>query len=176
MQSLVINQRQEKLNKMTDGLELGDVYGATIEWIKAQYGDKLRLWITVPMWFSHAEWQLKEDLGNALSMSILVGYSQGLITVDKEELTVRLIHFILEECLLAHEDIGSSRLHSTIWESCLDEPDSYGPTPPLFAARDGHERVAKTPLRSGEVDTSKLDSYERTPLSLGASCGDLGDI
>ena len=35
--------RQKRLNKMTDGSELGDVNGVTIEWIKAQAGDKSRL-------------------------------------------------------------------------------------------------------------------------------------
>ena len=34
--------RQEKLSKMTDGSELGDVYGVTIERIKAQAGDKIK--------------------------------------------------------------------------------------------------------------------------------------
>jgi len=39
---------------MTEGLKLGDVYGATIELIKAQDG-KLGLGIAALMWICHAE-------------------------------------------------------------------------------------------------------------------------
>ena len=39
---------------MTDELELGDVYGATIEQIKAQAGDKSRLGMAALMWSSNA--------------------------------------------------------------------------------------------------------------------------
>ena len=35
LQESTIYRRREILSKMTDGLGLGDVYGATIEWIKA---------------------------------------------------------------------------------------------------------------------------------------------
>ncbi|RPA98208.1 hypothetical protein L873DRAFT_1808815 [Choiromyces venosus 120613-1] len=50
-----ISRRREKLSKMTDGLELGDVYGATIERIKAQDGGKSRPEIAALMWISHAD-------------------------------------------------------------------------------------------------------------------------
>ena len=42
-----ISRRREKLSKMTDGLELEDVYGVTIERIKAQDWGKSRLGMTV---------------------------------------------------------------------------------------------------------------------------------
>ena len=119
---------------MADGLELGDVYGATIDRIKAQDGDKSRLGMAALMWISHAERPLQADelcyalavrLGttdfntsNVPSMSTLVGCCQGLITVDKEASTVRLIHFTLQEYLSAHPDIFS-RPHSAIAEICL---------------------------------------------------------
>ena len=106
---------------MTNGLEVGDVYGATIELIKAQEGDKSRLGMTALMWISHAERppQAEElchalavqlgstefDVGNIPSMSTLVNCCQGLITVDKEASTVRLIHFTLQEYLSVHPDI-----------------------------------------------------------------------
>jgi len=41
----IYRRREKLLNKMTDGLESPDVYGATIEWIKAQDGCKSRLGI-----------------------------------------------------------------------------------------------------------------------------------
>ena len=96
---------------MANGLELGDVYGATIERVKAQDGDKSRLGMAALMWISHAERPLQADelcralavrLGstefntdNVPSMSTLISCCQGLITVDKEASTVRLIHFTL---------------------------------------------------------------------------------
>ena len=119
---------------MTDGLKLGDVYGATIERIKAQEGGKSRLGMTALMWISHAERppQADElchalavelgspdfDVGNIPSMSTLLSCCQGLITVDKEASTVRLIHFTLQEYLSAHPDIFT-RPHSAMAEICL---------------------------------------------------------
>ena len=119
---------------MTDGLELGDVYGATIERIKAQDGGKSRLGMAALMWISHAERPLQADelchalsvqigttdfdVGNIPSMLTLVSCCQGLIIVDKEASTVRLIHFTLQEYLSARPDIFSGP-HSAMAEICL---------------------------------------------------------
>ena len=119
---------------MTDGLELGDVYSVTIERIRTQDGDKSRLGMAALMWIGHAERPLRADelchalaveLGttdfnpdNLPSISTLVSCCQGLITVDKEASTVRLIHFTLQEYLSAHTDIFS-RPHSAMAEICL---------------------------------------------------------
>ena len=119
---------------MTNGLETGDVYGATIERIKAQDGDKPRLGMAALMWISHAERPLSADelchalaiqvgstnfdVGNIPSVPTLVNCCQGLITVDKEALTVRLIHFTLQEYLSAHPDVFI-KPHSAIAEICL---------------------------------------------------------
>ena len=124
---------------MADGLELGDVYGAMIERIKAQDGDKSRLGMAALMWISHVERPLQADelchalavrLGttdfntdNVPSISTLIGCCQGLIIVNKEASTVRLIHFTLQEYLSAHPDIFS-RPHSAIAEICLTYLDS----------------------------------------------------
>jgi len=129
-----ISRRREKLNKMTDGLELGDVYSATIERIKAQDGDKSRLGMTALMWISHAERLLQVDelcyalavqlgstdfdVGNIPSISTLVNCCQGLITVDKEASTARLAHFTLQEYLSVHPDLFSGP-HSAMAEICL---------------------------------------------------------
>ena len=118
---------------MTGGLELGDVYGATIERIKAQDGDKSRLGMAALMWISHAERPLQAgelchalavrlgstdfNTDNVPSISTLVGCCQGLITVDKGASTVRLIHFTLQE-YLSYLDIFS-RPHSAMAEICL---------------------------------------------------------
>ena len=119
---------------MANGLELGDVYGATIERINAQDGDKSRLGMAALMWISHAERPLQAselchalavqlgstdfDVGNIPSMSTLVSCCQGLITVDKEASTVRLIHFTLQEYLSSHPYIFS-KPHSAMAEICL---------------------------------------------------------
>ena len=119
---------------MTNGQELGDVYGATIERIKAQDGGKSRLGMVALMWISHAERPLQADelchylavqlgstdfdAGNIPSTSTLVSCCQGLITVDREASTVRLIHFTLQEYLSAHPDVFS-KPHSAMAEICL---------------------------------------------------------
>jgi len=129
-----ISRRREKLNKMTNGLELGDVYSATIERIKAQDGDKSRLGMTALMWISHAERLLQADelcyalavqlgstdfdVSNIPSISTLVNCCQGLITVDKEASTARLAHFTLQEYLSVHPDLFSGP-HSAMAEICL---------------------------------------------------------
>ena len=134
LQESTIYRRRERLSKMTDGLGLEDVYGATIERIKAQGGDKSRLGMRALMWISHAErplqaaelcYALAVQLGsmgintdNVPSMSTLVGCCQGLITVDKQASAVRLIHFTLQEYLSAVPDIFC-RPHSAMAEICL---------------------------------------------------------
>jgi len=119
---------------MAGGLKLGDVYDATIERIKAQDGDKSRLGMAALMWISHAERPLRADelchalavelgstdfdIGNIPSMSTLVSCCQGLVTVDKEASTVRLIHFTLQEYLSSRPDVFS-KTHSAMVEICL---------------------------------------------------------
>jgi len=86
------------------------------------------------MWISHAERPLRVDelrhalavelgstdfdVGNVPSMSTLVSCCQGLITVDKEASTVRLVHFTLQEYLSTRPDIFI-RPHSAMAEICL---------------------------------------------------------
>ena len=86
------------------------------------------------MWISHAERPLQADeLCHALAVklgstdfntdnipliSTLVSCCQGLITVDKEASTVRLIHFTLQEYLSTHPDVFSGP-HSAMAEICL---------------------------------------------------------
>ena len=120
--------------KIGDGSGLGDAYGATIDRIKAQGEGNWQHAMNVLMWVSHAERPLMVDelchalaveLGstnfnaeNVPSMSTLISCCQGLITVDKEVSTVRLIHSTLKEYLSARPDIFS-RPHSAMAEVCL---------------------------------------------------------
>ena len=134
LQESTVHRRRERLGKMTDGPGLEGVYGATIERIKVQGGDKSRLGLGALMWVSYAEQPLAAgelchalaiELGsknfnpdNVPSIATLVGCCQGLISVDKEGTTVRLIHFTLKEYLSARPDIFCWP-HSAIAEICL---------------------------------------------------------
>jgi len=138
---------------MTHGLGLGDVYGTTIERIKAQDEGKSRLGMAALMFVSHAERPLRVDelchalaieLGskdfnaeNVPSFSTLVSCCQGLITVEKETSTVRLIHPTVKEYLSSRPDVFS-KPHAAMAEICLtflnsktvkalpiDHPDIY---------------------------------------------------
>jgi len=113
---------------MADGLGWRDAYSSTIERIKSQDEGKSRLGVAAFMWVSHAERPLSADelchalavelgskdfnAGNNPLISTLVGYCKGLITVDEETSTVRLIHPTAKVYLSTHP-------HSAMAEICL---------------------------------------------------------
>ena len=113
---------------------MGDAYGAMLSRLKRQDGDKVRLGIAALMWISHAERPLEADeLCHALSVEVgspnlntdnvpsigtLLTCCQGLVVVEKEASTVRLIHFTLQEYLRAQTDLFGAA-DSTIAETCL---------------------------------------------------------
>jgi len=119
---------------MTDGLGLGDAYGATLGRIKGQGGEKAKLGMACLMWISHAKRPLKlDELCHALAVDIgssslsadnvpsigtLLSCCQGLVVIDKETSIVRLIHFTLHEYLRAHPEF-SGPAHPTMAETCL---------------------------------------------------------
>jgi len=134
LQETTIHRRRQKLNAMTDGLGLGDAYGATLGRIKRQGGEKARLGLAALMWISHAERPLKSgelcqalaveigspnlNIDNVPSIGTLLACCQGLIVTEKEDSTVRLVHFTLQEHLRAHPDLFDA-VHSAIAETCL---------------------------------------------------------
>ena len=134
LQETTIYRRRQKLNAMIDGLGLGDAYGATLERVKGQGGEKARLGMAALMWISHAERPLHPDeLLHALAIEIgspdlnsdnipsigtLLACCQGLVVIGKEASTVQLIHFTLQEYLRAHPQLFGAA-HSTIAETCL---------------------------------------------------------
>src|SRR5437588_589970 len=134
LQETTIHRRRQRLNTMTDGLGLEDVYGATLGRIKGQGGEKARLGISALMWISHSERPLKPDeLCHALAVEIgspnlnpdnvpsigtVLACCHGLVVVDKEASTVRLIHFTLQEYLRAHPELFGTA-HSSMAETCL---------------------------------------------------------
>jgi len=119
---------------MTDGLGLEGAYGETLSRIKWQGEEESRLGVAALMWISHSERPLKVDelchaLGveigsadldsdNVPSIGTLLACCQGLVAVDKEASTIRLVHFTLQEYLQAHTELFDSP-HATMAETCL---------------------------------------------------------
>jgi len=140
LEETTIHRRRQKLSLMSDGMGVGDAYGATLSRIKRQGGEKASLGMAALMWISHAERPLKADeLCHALAVEIgssnlntdnvpstntLLACCQGLVVVEKEASTVRLIHFTLQEYLRAHPDLFGTA-HSTIAETCLTYLNSH---------------------------------------------------
>ena len=127
--------RRQKLKAITHGLDLKGVYGVTLERIKEQGGEKSRIGMRTLMWISQSERQLQlDELFHALAVDIgstdlnteripsvetLLNCCLGLVTVDREAKTVRLIHYTLHEYLsTACPDVfGLTR--SIMAETCL---------------------------------------------------------
>jgi len=156
LQETTIYHRRQRLNAMTDELGLESAYSATLSRIKGQGGRKAMLGMAALMWISHAERPLKpEELCHALAVEIgspnlnsdnvpsigtLLACCQGLVVVDKEASTIRLIHFTLQEYLRAHPKLFGTA-HSTIAETCLSYLNSQqvkalsaSPSPDLRSA------------------------------------------
>jgi len=136
LQQSTIHRRRETLNNMTKELNPGNIYGATIDRVRAQGGDKPRLGMEALMWIIHAERPLGvEELCHALaveigstdfnvdnipSISTVLSCCQGLISVDRETSTVRLINFTLQKYLSSCPHVfGEYEPHSTMAEICL---------------------------------------------------------
>jgi len=119
---------------MTDGLGLESAYGESLGRIKGQGGARAGLGMAALMWITHSERPLKVvELCHALAVEIgspnlndddvpsigtLLTCCQGLVAVDKEASTVRLIHFTLQEYLRTHPELFGTA-HATIAETCL---------------------------------------------------------
>ena len=113
LQETTTRRRRQKLSAIVDGLGLEGAYGETLGRIKRQGGGRARLGMAALMWISYSERPLGVvELCHALAVEIgspnlyaddvpsigtLLSCCQGLVTVDKEASTVRLIHFTLQE-------------------------------------------------------------------------------
>jgi len=131
---VTIERRRNRLNEMGDGLGLEDAYEATLERIRSQEGERAKLAMATLMWICHSERPLQVDeLCHALSVTIgstyfdsnsvpaaetLLTCCQGLVTVDKEASTFRLIHHTLREYLSTHHSLFT-HAHSIMAEACL---------------------------------------------------------
>jgi len=129
-----IRRRREKLKQMSNGQDVGDVYTATLERIRAQGEDRARLGMEAIMWIAHSERPLSPDelcqaLGVAIgstdldndntpSIRTILNCGLGLVTVDSSSSKVRLVHFTLQEYILANPTVFYNP-HSMIAEVCL---------------------------------------------------------
>ena len=129
-----IRRRREKLKQMSNGQNAEDVYNATLERIKAQKKDRARLGMEAIMWIAYSERPLEPDelcdaLGveigstdldkdNVPSIRTILNCGLGLVTVDSSSSKVRLVHFTLQEHILANPTLFCTP-HSMIAEVCL---------------------------------------------------------
>ena len=58
---ITIHRRRERLKRMSSGQDVGDVYNATLERIRAQGEDRARLGMEAIMWVAHSERPLEPD-------------------------------------------------------------------------------------------------------------------
>jgi len=134
LRETTIRKRKEKLQQVTSGLGLEAAYTDTLNRIQEQCENQTRLAMQALMWISRSERELRvDDLCYALAVEIgsthldpdnvpsihtILGCCLGLIAVDREASTVRLIHFTLHEYLRDHPTLFPSP-HGTIAEVCL---------------------------------------------------------
>jgi len=134
LRETTLRKRKEKLKLMTSGLGLEGAYTETLKRIQEQCESQSKLAMQALMWISQSERPLQVDelrhtlaveiestdldLDNAPSIHAILACCLGLIIVDKESSTVRLIHFTLHEYLREHSILFPSA-HRTMAEVCL---------------------------------------------------------
>jgi len=134
LRGTTVAQRKKTLKSIKDGVGLGDAYSATLERIKSQNKEKENLAIAALTWICHSERPLHVDeLCHALAVEIgetdfdqenvppigtLLDCCQGLITVDAEASTVRLIHYTVQEYLCNYPGLFI-KPDSVLSETCL---------------------------------------------------------
>jgi len=134
LRGATVARRRKTLKSIKDGVGLGDAYGATLGRIKAQGEEKAKLAMATLTWICHAERPLQVDelchalvveigvadfdLENVPSIGTLLDCCRGLIAVDAEASTVRLIHYTVQEYLCSHPGLFN-KSHSILAETCL---------------------------------------------------------
>ena len=139
---------------MSKGQNVGDGYTATLERIRAQGKDRARLGMEAIMWIAYSERPLGPgelcqalsveigstdlDNDNAPSIRTILNCGLGLVTVDSSSSKARLVHFTLQEHIIAKPTLFCTP-HSMIAEVCLtylnfryirDLPPDLDPLPP----------------------------------------------
>ena len=133
LRQTTITRRVDWLRSLGKRVGLRGVYDTILERRRSEDGEKAKLAMATLMWVCHLERQLQVDeLCDALAVEVgsadfdpdnvplvatRLGFCQGLITMDKEALTVQQIHYTLHECLSAYTDLFPMA-HCTIAETC----------------------------------------------------------
>jgi len=134
LEETTIYDRREQLKRMTSGGGLNDAYDVTLDRIRGPTVGKSKLGIGALMWISRSERPMSADeLCHALGVQIgstdpnpdsipsiqtVLASCLGLVTVDKEESKVRLVHFTLQEYLNSCSNIFRN-LYAVMAEVCL---------------------------------------------------------
>ena len=134
LRGATVARRRKTLKSIKDGVGLGDAYGATLERIKAQDEERAILAMAALMWICYSERPLQVDeLCQALAVEIgetdfdpenipsigtVLDYCQGLIIVDAEGSTVRLIHYTVQEYLCSRPGLFN-KPHVILADTCL---------------------------------------------------------
>jgi len=129
-----IRRRRERLKRIANGQDVGDIYTATFERVRAQGEDRARLGMDAIMWIAYSESPLSPDelcqaLGveigsadldsdNVPSIRTILNCGLGLVTVDSSSSVIHLVHFTLQEYIQANPTLFYSA-HSMIAEVCL---------------------------------------------------------
>ena len=128
------HQRRQTLHKMTSRFGLDDAYSTALDRIREQKGNRVKLGMGALMWISFSERQLKAgelchalgvevgttnlNVDNVPSIGALLSCTLGLVTIDEQASTVRLVHFTLQEYLVAHPNLFITP-HSMMAEICF---------------------------------------------------------
>lgn len=140
--------RKEKLKDMTSGLGLEGAYADAMRRIQKQSENRSKLAMEALMWISRSKRPLRVDelchalavkigsthltLDNVPSIHTILGCCLGLVSVDKEASTVRLIHFTFHTYLREHSTLFLSP-DGAIAEVCLtylNLQSTKDPSPP----------------------------------------------
>jgi len=129
-----VARQRKTLKSIKEEAWLGDAYGATLERIKAQDEENAKLAMAALTWVCHPERPLQGgELCHAMAVEkgatdykpekvpligTLLDCCHGLVTVDTETSTVRLIHSTLQEYLCSHPALFI-KPHSILAETCL---------------------------------------------------------
>ena len=117
----------------TTGVDLNSVYDQTLRRIKEQKGGRSKLGMEVLMWASHAERAMRIDelchalavemeatdldLENVSPQDTVLGSCLGLVVVDKQTSTVRLIHYTVQGYLSQPGILPGA--HRVLGQTCL---------------------------------------------------------
>jgi len=129
-----IHQRRQALRRVANGLGFQDAYSTILDRIGQQGGSKAKLGMAALMWAFRCERPLRSEelryalgvelgaedftIDNVPSLRTILGCTLGLVTIEKNTSTVRLLHFTLRHYLEQRPTIFVTA-HSMMAETCL---------------------------------------------------------